>query len=580
MSMRDLTVQITEQGYKELQNKVGKLEKKLAKLSKKNTKVKIDSSGIDAVNKKLSSMGNLLKAGVVTAFAYKGAKAFANWVDEVENLDNKIKSTGLSAELYQSVGVAAKENGFAIEDLTIAMTKLNKKAAEEKDMRSADVRLLEFAEHIKGIDDPAKRSAAAVKYLGKSGTKLIPFLMQGAAGIREMTAAMKADGSILSQDSIDKALKVDAAFDKIGRTLESITNKAFSGITEELLNAESSVGNIFDKISNMDWESIGKGIAVVLKPLVAFSELLMEALEKIGQYSSVKDSQITEGRSKFSQELALIRTGNYKINDDSGNPYTERSYYEEKLKDLQTGYDDSVRIALTESLNQMISKSFGNAEYNKSIGKEFEDLQNNIKSVNLEFGGYQSSRKDINFSESEFINLYKKATNAEIQKTLIQDFKDIFGKDLLPLVNVVKNGVVPVGGGKFKETKEKGGGSSASGFSDPFLSTLIHFKNEFIVFADKLLRAQGIISGSRSSAGLKTVGNINIQVDVTGGSGDPQATGDAIAGAIVTELKKLVTANNSAVTAINNHAAVVKTATARTAGLNTPASSPIYQLQG
>lgn len=546
MSIRDLTVQITEQGYKELQNKVGKLEKQLAKLSKKNTKVKIDSSGIDTINKKLSSMGNLLKVGVVSAFAYKGAKAFANWVDEVENLDNKIKSTGLSAEMYQSITKQAAESGISVEAIATAMVKFNKVSADTKDTRSADERLLSLANHLKGIKDPAKMSAEAMKYMGKGGAQLIPIMMGGAESIKKMTSELQANGSILSQGSIDKALKVDAAFDKIGRTIDSVKNKVFGAIAEEVLSDTSDLTIAIDNLSKIDFSPIISAVTSIVAMSVDFLSNIAKGFELWRDNKDIdKSLKEDEARRYFDKKKGIINFNETSSPKYGGIKSAGQSFADTnpKLNDfLSTDFGKlkKVEFLLKESLNKPIEKKFIEQLYN--IQKE----------------GSQRSK-------DESMRLLKLISDRQGGVTLPTIKAEVKEKEKDPKG-------LPKG-------KEKGGGSSASGFSDPFLSTLIHFKNEFIVFADKLLRAQGIISGSKSGASLRTVGDINIQVDVTGASGDPQATGDAVAKAIVVELKKLVTANNNAVTAINNHADVVKTATTKTAGLNTPASSPIYQLQ-
>ena len=115
--------------------------------------------------------------------------------DRVERLGNTADKLGVSFEFIQTLEEAGNRSGVSIESVSSAFGRLQKTLAgadeESKAATEALGRLgISFAnlenlspeeqirligEQLQGIDDPAKRTAAAMQIFGKSGADLLPF---------------------------------------------------------------------------------------------------------------------------------------------------------------------------------------------------------------------------------------------------------------------------------------------------------------------------------------------------------------------------------------------------------------------
>lgn len=146
------------------------------------------------------------------------------------------EQVGLSAKTFQSLLFASTQNGVKQEQLETGLSKFSQKMGEaaegSKDMiealtklgvknldtagklRPTEDLLVDVAKAITSIDDPARRSAAAVDFFGKAGTRMLPLLGEIAKGTNNMTDAAKDFGAVISDETIEKLDKLD---DKMAR---------------------------------------------------------------------------------------------------------------------------------------------------------------------------------------------------------------------------------------------------------------------------------------------------------------------------------------------------------------------------
>ena len=156
-----------------------------------------------------------------------------------------------------------------------------------------------------------------------------------------------------------------------------------------------------------------------------------------------------------------------------------------------------------------------------------------------------------------------------------------------PIRTPMIRGITPGIGGldTMDDTKPGTTGTRGGGSGTPeMVAILIHFKNEFIMFARRLLAIQ---EHGRTLTGRTVASNANIaltvNVDATG-AGSPGAVGQAVADNVQAVLRDILTSNRQAVTAIQNHEQTVKDITTtkpdeRQARL-TPSINPVMQPLG
>lgn len=145
------------------------------------------------------------------------------------NLTQEEIEKGL-AKLTLSIGKAgsgAKAESHSFESLGISIRDA------EGNIRPTGEVLLDLADRLQAIPDPAQRAAAAYAVLGRQGQKLIPLLEGGSAGLKQFAADADEAGMIIADGDIAKA---DETADKI-ETLTSALKVDFS--REVAKNADS-----------------------------------------------------------------------------------------------------------------------------------------------------------------------------------------------------------------------------------------------------------------------------------------------------------------------------------------------------
>jgi hypothetical protein len=158
------------------------------------------SQGFGSVASSVAGLVNPMTAGVAAVAAFGAAAVgVANGLvqleDRVEQLGNLADQLGVSFEFIQTLEEAANRSGVSVETLAGSMTRLQKTLAgadeESKQAQAALGRLGVSIEELNGlsqqdqirligdrlqaIEDPAKRTAAAMALFGKSGAALLPF---------------------------------------------------------------------------------------------------------------------------------------------------------------------------------------------------------------------------------------------------------------------------------------------------------------------------------------------------------------------------------------------------------------------
>ncbi len=159
-------------------------------------------------------------------------------VDEFGRLKDAADQLGMNTTAFQILRDAAGETGVGVEAFTTAMGRLQRAAAEAADgtkeaveafnrlgVRVRDTNgqvrptadlLLEVADAIARIENPARQTQAAIDIFGRSGAQLLPFLKQGSDGLREFAASAK---GIASPETIRAFDDFGDAFDKMMRTI-------------------------------------------------------------------------------------------------------------------------------------------------------------------------------------------------------------------------------------------------------------------------------------------------------------------------------------------------------------------------
>ena len=158
------------------------------------------SGGLANIGASVAGLVNPFTVGLAAVAAFgAGASAVASGLldleDRVEKLGNTADKLGVSFEFIQTLEEAGNRSGVSIESVSSAFGKLQKTlAGADEESKAATAALAKLGisftdlenlspeeqirlvgEQLQGIDDPARRTAAAMQIFGKSGADLLPF---------------------------------------------------------------------------------------------------------------------------------------------------------------------------------------------------------------------------------------------------------------------------------------------------------------------------------------------------------------------------------------------------------------------
>lgn len=199
---------------------------------------------------------------------------------------------GIGAEDLQKLGYAAEQTGVGVEELNGGLKLLQKtsyaafKGAKEQNKAFADLgirvtdtrgklkpttQLLgELADRIQKTEDPAKRTALAMKILGRNGASMIPMLKDGSAGIQTLTDRAEKLGFILSAKDAVAAENLGDSFADLGLIIQGIIHRLgtrlipiVQKLTDELNNWLIDNRELIDKgLDNLAFiiTKVGEGV--------------------------------------------------------------------------------------------------------------------------------------------------------------------------------------------------------------------------------------------------------------------------------------------------------------------------------
>lgn len=167
--------------------------------------------------------------------------------------------TGKAADTFAALGIAVKN--------------------QDGTLRNSHDVLLELADSFQGMEDGARKTALAVDVFGRSGDDIIPFLNNGAAGIRTLEGEADALGVTLSGGTAaaaghlsDQFLKMQSAVSGAGNSLMADLLPALTVVTEQMVEAAKSPGVIM---------AIGEAFVFVTKAVITAGDTVITFLNTI-----------------------------------------------------------------------------------------------------------------------------------------------------------------------------------------------------------------------------------------------------------------------------------------------------------
>jgi hypothetical protein len=239
--------------------------------------LKTFGSGIVSIGKLVADMGVRIGQHLLNA-----VKHFMSAGSALADMSAR---TGVAASSLGELKFAAEQSGASIEDVETAIRMMQKKGIKGT--------FDEVAAKIAAIQDPAKRTQAAIENWGKSGTKLLP-MIENLAALRKEARDL---GLAPSDEAVEMADRLGDAWDAVQSVIGATAFEIGSALAPAILPVLEIVRNIGGAFNR--WLQ-GGGIQNTLDALVQMVPVLGTIGEALG---GIADALIA-GQFQLAVEIA------------------------------------------------------------------------------------------------------------------------------------------------------------------------------------------------------------------------------------------------------------------------------------
>lgn len=370
--------------------------------------IKVDASGAkeaEVAARQMATLNSTVKdlaggMGFLTKIAKGLGTAFVineirNFIQDVINtgveLKNMSQAVGISVEDLAKLKVAAQLSGVPMENLTVAMRRLNVNIIQaatgnnviEKSfeafgvsvrdagghVRSATEVLLSMADKFKSLADGPAKSALAIKLFGRSGSDIIPILNLGREAIEKFslhidtefaTAAKEFNNNILLMKLETKNLALEffasllpalnAAIEKFDEySIKSLEvhqkSRALSGIVTLLAIAFKTVYEVVGVLVDLIWASLVDALDISIGAIKILIKGINELADRAnalrnGDFKDAFSLDSSKTVDAWNEMWSKIDKTGENFSTKAKNRFLDLMNYSRDLEDkLEFGYD-------------------------------------------------------------------------------------------------------------------------------------------------------------------------------------------------------------------------------------------------
>jgi hypothetical protein len=315
-----------------------------------------------ATNNMQKSAGGLTASMDKMKLAYAGAAAFIggafvgaitsaikSTADHLDQLDEMSSKTGVSVEMLTSLELAAKQNSVSMEKLATSirmmyrsMYEANEGTKESVDaykrlgveikdaqgnLKSGNEAFLEVADAISKIQNPAEKSALAMKVFGRAGAEMIPMLNGGRKALEGYINEAKRLGLVITSEDAARGAAFNDMLDAFTKTLTRLKEVIALWPMEQMTK-------VFAMLTGSELPD-GAKASVRQKQIKDVVEQISDAQKKILQLeASLGDN--AAGRSLFTLNTPALRKELAETEQLLGSLYNQYLEFEDKLAELKT----------------------------------------------------------------------------------------------------------------------------------------------------------------------------------------------------------------------------------------------------
>lgn len=210
---------------------LGVSDRLTAGLRRAQRQLKAFGAGVRQVGLRLVAAGAAALGPLVAS-----VRVFSKVGDELEKISRR---TGVSVEALSELGFAAEQSGADLETLEKGVRTMQRAvndlgrglstqvdafgdlglAIEDIEGLTPEQQFKLIAERLSEVEDATKRAAVAQQIFGRAGTRLLPLMERGAAGIEELQNEAHRLGLTISTQTAKDAASLTDAFNRARRVL-------------------------------------------------------------------------------------------------------------------------------------------------------------------------------------------------------------------------------------------------------------------------------------------------------------------------------------------------------------------------
>ncbi len=248
--------------------------KLLRALKRAQQRLQAFGAGLKSIGLRVAAVG-----GAVVTAGLGMARIFAGMGDEVHKMALR---TGFSTEALSELGLAAELSGADLATLENGIRKMQKSIGDAGRGLSTQVEALQklgltydelsglspekqfelIADRLSGIEDPTQRAAVAMDLFGRSGTKLLPLMKDGAAGMEAMRKQARDLGLTISQEDADAAALLTDTLTEMWRVVKQSAFAIGSALAPTLIAAARTVTQVV--VAAMGWIKENKALVLTI----------------------------------------------------------------------------------------------------------------------------------------------------------------------------------------------------------------------------------------------------------------------------------------------------------------------------
>jgi hypothetical protein len=224
-------------------------------------------------------------------------------IDSQDAMLKMAQGAGVTSETFSELAFAAELAGVNVEAFSTSITRLNRNISDtaaktgearqafaalgidvknaDGSLKNADQVMGEVAEQFKQMEDGAGKSAIAVMLFGRAGAAMIPFLNQGADGMRQLREEAVALGASISTEAGQAAERFNDNLTRLNQVKKGLANT----IAQELLPVLNQLTDQFVDTAKGSTllKDTAQQTADALRVLLTGGTLIFTVFKRIGE---------------------------------------------------------------------------------------------------------------------------------------------------------------------------------------------------------------------------------------------------------------------------------------------------------